>query len=367
MFDLQTLDKYKPIDDKMYQVMDKDGKVIIKNWKTGLSEDDLVQAYKDLLFERTADQMAISYQRQGRMFTYPPNLGQEAIHIASGKVIKAEDWLVPAFRELGAWLAKGVSLWEIFLYFKGHEDGSKFLNAARMLPVSVPIASQLLHAVGLAYAMKYKGEEAAVFGYVGDGGTSEGDFHEALNFAAVWDVPVVFVVQNNQFAISVPLKMQTRSKNLALKGLAYDVDSVLVDGNDFLAMHDVLAFAREHVLKKKRPFLIEARTYRRGAHTTSDDPTKYRSKEEEEHWAELDPAARLQSYLVSKKLWDPKDEEALIAGYKKFIDSEFDKAEAYPDYKLEDVFGFMYQEMPAELKRQMNNYQNFMNLEGAQK
>ena len=367
MFDLQTLEKYKPIDDKLYQVMDNDGKVIIKNWKSSLSDEEIVQAYKDLLFERTADTMAVSYQRQGRMYTYPPNLGQEAIHIASGKVIKEEDWLVPAFRELGAWLAKGVSLWELFLYFKGHEDGSKFVNAPRVLPMSVPIASQLLHAVGIGYAMKYQKEEAAVFAYVGDGGTSEGDFHEALNFAAVWDVPVIFVVQNNQFAISVPLKMQTRSINLAIKGLAYDVTSIKVDGNDFFAMHDVMSFARDYALKEKRPVLIEARTYRMGAHTTSDDPTKYRSPEEEKEWALKDPAKRLQAYLVAKKLWKVKDEAALLAGYKKFIDSEFDKAEAYPAYKLEDAFSFMYEEMPSELKRQMNNLQNFTNQEGGSK
>ncbi|HNX36988.1 MAG TPA: pyruvate dehydrogenase (acetyl-transferring) E1 component subunit alpha [Candidatus Cloacimonadota bacterium] len=367
MFNLQTLDKYKPIDDKMYQVMDDDGKVMIKDWKSSLSDEELVQAYKDLLFERTADMMAVSFQRQGRMFTYPPNLGQEAIHIASGKVIQEDDWFVPAFRELGAWLAKGVNLWEIFLYFKGNEAGSKFINAKRMLPVSVPIASQLLHAVGLGYAMNYNQEEAAVFAYVGDGGTSEGDFHEALNFASVWNAPVVFVVQNNQFAISVPLKMQTRSLNLAVKGVAYDVPSVVVDGNDFLAMYDVMEFARAYALKEKRPFLIEARTYRRGAHTTSDDPTKYRSQEEEEAWALKDPAKRLQAYLVNKNLWNPADEEDLIKDYKKFIEAEFEKAEAYPKYELDEVFDYLYQELPDELKRQKNSYLNYLKQEAGEK
>lgn len=367
MFNQKTLEKYKAIDNKMYQVMDNEGKIIIKDWKSSLSDEEIVQAYKDLLFERTTDHMAVSYQRQGRMFTYPPNLGQEAIHIAAGKVIREEDWLVPAFRELGAWLAKGVSLWEIFLYFKGSEDGSKFLNANRMLPISVPIASQLLHAAGIGYAMKYQEQKSVAFGFVGDGGTSEGDFHEALNFAAVWDAPVVFVIQNNQFAISVPLKMQTRSKNLALKGIAYDVSSVLVDGNDFFAMHDVLSFARDYVLNENRPFLIEARTYRKGAHTTSDDPTRYRTKEEEESWEQKDPQKRLQSYLVNNKLWDIKDEEALIASYKKKIDAEFEKAENYKEYELEDVFGYMYETMPDELKRQLNNYRNYLSNTGGQK
>jgi len=365
MFNAKTLEKYKPLDNKMYQVMDNEGKVILKDWHPNLSPEQVKQAYQDLLFERTVDNMAVSYQRQGRMFTYPPNLGQEAIHIAAGMVIKEEDWFVPAFRELGAWLAKGVQLWEIFLYFKGSEDGSRFVGANRMLPVSVPIASQLLHAVGLAYAMKYKKEASVAFGFVGDGGTSEGDFHEALNFAAVWDVPVVFVVQNNQFAISVPLKMQTRSQNLAVKGIAYDVPSILVDGNDFFAMHDVMSFARDFVLSNNRPLLIEAKTYRKGAHTTSDDPTRYRTKAEEEDWEQRDPAKRLQQYLIKNKLWDPAVEEELIKSYKQKIDAEFEKAENYHAYPIEDVFGYLYKEMPMELKRQLNNYQNYLNNGGA--
>jgi len=365
MFDLKTLDSYKPIDDKLYRVMDEKGKIILKDWKPSISDPEILKAYRDLLFERTVDLMAVSYQRQGRMYTYPPNLGQEAIHIAAGKVIQPEDWLVPAFRELGAWLAKGVKLSEIFLYFKGHEDGSKFLNANRMLPVSVPIASQLVHAAGLGYAMNYQDEKAAVFGFVGDGGTSEGDFHEALNFASVWNAPVVFVVQNNQFAISVPLKMQTRSINLAVKGVAYDVPSVMVDGNDFFAMHEVMRFARQYVLEHKRPFLIEAKTYRIGAHTTSDDPTRYRSKEEEDIWAQRDPAKRLQAWLVKHKLWDPAQEDELTAQFRKQIDAEFEAAENYPEYKLDDVFGYMYETLPDELKRQKNNYQNYLKTQGA--
>ncbi|MDD2331090.1 MAG: pyruvate dehydrogenase (acetyl-transferring) E1 component subunit alpha [Candidatus Cloacimonetes bacterium] len=362
MFDHKTLNKYKAIENKMYQVLDNEGKVILKDWKPDLSNAEIVQAYKDLLFERTVDLMAVSYQRQGRMFTYPPNLGQEAIHIAAGKVIRMEDWLVPAFRELGAWLAKGVSLWEIFLYFKGNEEGSKFINAPRMLPIAVPIASQLLHATGIAYAMKYNKENSAVFGFVGDGGTSEGDFHEALNFAAVWNAPVVFVIQNNQFAISVPLKMQTKSINLAVKGLAYDVPSVLVDGNDFFAMHDVLSYARKQALESGTPFLIEARTYRQGAHTTSDDPTRYRSKEEEEEWALKDPVQRLKGYLVRQGLWNPGQEDELIAGFKKAIDAEFEKAENFREYELDSVFDYMYHDLPDELKKQKNEYQNYLKL-----
>ncbi len=367
MFNQDSLDKYKALENQMFSLIDAEGKPLDNKWKPELSQEDIVQAYKDLLFERTADQMAVSYQRQGRMFTYPPNLGQEAIHIAAGRVIKEEDWLVPAFRELGAWLAKGVSLKEIFLYFKGNEDGSRFVKAKRMLPVSVPIASQLLHAVGIGYAMNYTGEKAAVFAFVGDGGTSEGDFHEALNFAAVWKVPVVFIVQNNQFAISVPLSMQTRSVNLAVKGIAYNVPSLLVDGNDLFAMYEVLSYARRQAMEGKGPFLIEARTFRMGAHTTSDDPTRYRSREEEELWAAKDPLKRLKSYIAAFLNYDFSTEEQLIADYKKTIDREFAAAENYPEYKLDDVFAYMFQEMPAELKRQKNSLENYLKKTGGAK
>lgn len=361
MIDQNIIDKYNPLKDIAYQLIDDEGLPIDKKWQPDLSKEEIQKAYRDLLFERTADLMAVSYQRQGRMFTYPPNLGQEAVHIAAGMVTKKQDWLVPAFRELGAWLAKGVTLREIFLYFKGNEDGSRFQDAPRMLPVSVPIASQLVHASGIGYAMKYRKEkDCAVFAYVGDGGTSEGDFHEALNFAAVWEVPVVFVVQNNQFAISVPLKMQTRSLNLAIKGIAYNVPSLLVDGNDFFAMHEALSYARAHTVSGKGPFLIEARTYRAGAHTTSDDPTKYRSKEEEDAWALKDPLKRLKGYMEHAGIGGFDHEEELIAEYKKLIDSEFEAAEQHAEYKIDDVFRYMYESMPDELKRQKNAYENYV-------
>ena len=197
-----------------------------------ISDERLVKAFKDMLFARTADLMAVSYQRQGRMFTYPPNFGQEAISGGMAIVMRDQDWLVPAFRELGAWLAKGASLRDIFLYFMGYEEGTVFRGANNMVPISVPIASQIVHAAGIGYAINYNKKDEVVYAVVGDGGTSEGDFAEGLNFAAVWNAPVVYIVQNNQFAISVPFKKQTRSINIAVKGIAFGVDSIKVDGNE---------------------------------------------------------------------------------------------------------------------------------------
>ena len=354
--------KYDPLEDTMYQVMDENGIIINSDHDNKLSDEKAKQSYEKMLFARQADLKAVSFQRQGRMYTYPPNLGQEAIAVAAGMVIHNEDWLVPAFRELGAYLAKGMSLKEFFLYFRGHEDSLIFENANNMLPFSVPIASQLLHAVGIGYAINYRNEKnKAVFTFVGDGGTSEGDFHEALNFAAVWKVPVVFIVQNNQFAISVPFKKQTASINIAVKSAAYGITGIKVDGNDIFAMYDAVQSSADYARKGNGPVLIEALTFRSGAHTTSDDPSKYRTQKEEDEWEKKDPILRMRKYLENKNLWDKKEEEKLLDQYNLEIDRQFEEAEKYPAGSLNDVFQYQYEKLPDELKRQKAAYEKFLN------
>jgi pyruvate dehydrogenase E1 component alpha subunit len=359
--------EFDPAKDKILRVIDNEGKIIDKKWMPQLDDKLIQKAYRDMLFARVADNMAVSYQRQGRMFTYPPNLGQEAISIALGNIMKEEDWLVPAFRELGAWLAKGAILKDIFLYFKGNEEGTAFRNVKKMLPIAVPIASQFLHATGIGYAIKLKKEKDIVYTICGDGGTSEGDFHEALNFAAVWKVPVIFLVQNNQFAISVPFKKQTASVNIAVKSLAYGMPGIKVDGNDFFAMYSALDQARKHALEGNGPVLIEALTYRKGAHTTSDDPTKYRTKEEEDKWALTDPLMRLNKFLKAKKLITDKEEKTLIEEYKKEVDRCFEEAENNPPTVLDDVFKYTYVDMPEDLKIQQMEHEKFLKWKEAQK
>jgi pyruvate dehydrogenase E1 component alpha subunit len=318
-------------------------------------------------FARTADLLAVSYQRQGRMYTYPPNLGQEAIGAAMGKLMRPQDWLVPAFREMTAWLLKGARLRDIFLYFGGHEDGSIFANASNFLPSCVPIASQLPHAAGIGYAIKYKKQDSVVFTFSGDGSTSEGDFHEALNMAAVWKAPVIFTIQDNQYAISVPVKSQTASINLAVKSVAYGIPGIKVDGNDFFAVFTAGKEAMEYARSGKGPILIEAVTFRQGAHTTSDDPSLYRTLEEEKSWLIKDPLKRLRGYLVSKNLWKMENDEPLLEEFKKEVEKEFAIYENYPPYKVEDVFKFLYKEMPENLKQQQVAYEEFLQWKGAQK
>jgi pyruvate dehydrogenase E1 component alpha subunit len=323
-----------------------------------LGGDKAVEAYRQMFFAREADIMAVSFQRQGRMFTYPPNMGQEAIAVAAGMVMKIDDWLVPSFRELGAWLARGVRLRDVFLFWRGHEDAFIYPDAPRVFPVAVPIASQIPHAAGLGYAIRKKQEDARVFTFVGDGGTSEGDFHEGMNFAAVWQAPLVCVIQNNQFAISVPREEQTNSRTLAAKALAYGMPGVRVDGNDLFAMYDVLRWARNYV-GENGPVMIEAVTYRMGAHTTSDDPSKYRSKEQEEKWAQRDPLLRLENFLQAKKLIDPDQKDRWLDEFREIITKEFEAAENYGEYPLNDVFDHMYQDPPDDYEMQKREQQKF--------
>ena len=357
------LNTYNPDDGKIFNIIDDDGQLVNPKWIGDLQDKTIIKAYKFMQYVRTVDEMCISYQRQGRLYTFPPNLGQEAIATAAGFVMQKEDWLVPAYREAAAWLLKGGSLKDIFLLWGGNEEGLMFSGTENFLPVSIPIASQLLHAVGIGFALNYKKKDGVIFAFVGDGGTSEGDFHEALNFAGLWKVPIIFIIQNNQYAISVPVNKQTAAKNLAIKSVAYGLPSIRVDGNDFLAMHTVLKEASNYANSGKGPILIEAVTYRKGAHTTSDDPSIYRTTKEETAWTIKDPIKRLRSYLINKKLWKSSEDLKLIEGYKKEIDAQFLDYEKHPKYKLDDVFDYMYKEMPDILKSQKVEYEKFLNWE----
>jgi len=357
------LDKYNPLNNKIFNIIDDDGKVVNKEFLGSINDDEMLKAYRFMLYVRTADEMCMLYQRQGRLYTFPPNLGQEAISTSTGYVMKDDDWLVPSYREVAAWILKGGSIKDIFLLWGGNEEGYLFSGAKNILPVSVPIASQLPHATGIGFALNYLKKEGAVFAFVGDGGTSEGDFHEALNFAGVWKVPVVFIIQNNQYAISVPVSRQTAAKNLAIKSVAYGMPGLRVDGNDYLAMHKVLSEARDFVTNGNGPILIEAVTYRKGAHTTSDDPSLYRTDEEESTWALKDPIKRLRLYLVKKKLWKTENDKKLIEGYKKEVDAQFIEYEKSPEYNLNDVFDHMYDDIPEDLKKQKVEYEKYLNWE----
>ncbi len=294
-------------------ILDSDGNLDTA-LEPDIASDDLRRLYRAMLLGRRLDERMLKLQRQGRIGTFAPIKGQEASQIGSVATLQPTDWMVPSFRETAAMLWRGWPIERILLFFAGYLEGGCPDPDQRDLPIAIPVATQLPHAVGLAYAAQYKGDDAIVMAYCGDGATSEGDFHEALNFAGVWHVPVVFVVQNNQWAISVPLKKQTHSRTIAQKALAYGFPGIQVDGNDVLAVH---AASREAVARARAgggPTLIECVTYRLGVHTTADDPTKYRSEEEVAAWERKDPLTRFVAYLEKKNL--------LESGLEQQIDEE---------------------------------------------
>jgi pyruvate dehydrogenase E1 component alpha subunit len=293
------------------------------------------------------------------MGTYAPIWGQEACQIGSAYLLEKGDWVFPAFRELGATWMMGIPLKNIFLYWMGNEMGSYAPEGVNVLPVSIPVGTHTLHAVGVGWAARLKGEKIVTMVYFGDGATSKGDFHEAMNFAGVFRTPTIFLCQNNQFAISVPRNIQTASKTIAQKAIAYGFDGVQIDGNDLFA---VLSVAKEAVEKARNgggPTLIECVTYRFGPHTTADDPTRYRTQEEVEPWKPLDPLVRLRLYLKGKGLWDEEVEKGLVEDAQKEIERAVIEAESVPTPSVEEIFQFVFQEMTPQLIEQLEYLKEF--------
>jgi len=358
------LENFDPLKDEMIQIMDKDGVVVRPDLMPELTDEEIVEIYKTMRFSRIIDEKTLQYQRQGRMLTYAPNLGQEATQVGSAFAIRQTDWVAPSFRELGVWLRKGAPLKNIFLYWFGNELGMKMPEEVRILPVTIPIASQMQHASGLAYAARYRGLDDIAVAYVGDGGTSQGDFHEALNFAAVQSLPNVFIVQNNQFAISTRRKIQTKSGTIAQKALAYGIPGIQVDGNDIFAMYAVTKEAAERARRGDGPTLIEAYTYRMGAHTTSDDPTVYRDNSEVDEWRDKDPIDRLRKYMMAKGIWDEEKEEAYSEERGRFVKETFEEVEKSGDTPLEDTFDYVYAQKTPILEAQYQAKKAFYAKEG---
>jgi pyruvate dehydrogenase E1 component alpha subunit len=313
-----------------------------------LSPDDLKRLYRAMVLGRRLDERMLRLQRQGRIGTFAPIKGQEASQIGSVFTLEAKDWMVPSFRETAAMLWRGWPIERILAFYAGRLEGGQPGPEQRDLPVAMPVATQLPHAVGIAYGIQYRGEDAVVMVYFGDGATSEGDFHEAANFAGVWHGPVVFVCQNNQWAISVPLKKQTNSRTLAQKASAYGFPGIQVDGNDVLAVYAASREAVDRARAGGGPTLIECVTYRLGMHTTADDPTKYRSEEEVKAWEQKDPLTRFRAYLERKQLLDASVEDEVDAEIARGVE----RFEALPAPDPLGMFDHAYAELPASTAAQ---------------
>jgi pyruvate dehydrogenase E1 component alpha subunit len=339
------------------QIMDEQGRIDPALGAPGtpgiLSEQQILELYKFMIECRQLDEIAFKLQRSGRMHTYPQNKGQEACAIGAGYAMrKGIDWIVPCYRENAAMFMHGVPMSHILLHWAGDERGNQYPPGVRVTPIAVPIGTQMLHATGIAWAAKIQAKDECVITFFGDGATSEGDFHEAMNFATVFNVPAIFFCQNNQWAISVPRESQMASETIAQKGLAYGAQVMQVDGNDLLAVHKAVYDARERARAGGGVTLIEAITYRLADHTTADDARRYRDQSEVEAWKAKDPMIRLRLFLEGRGLWDSSKQSAEEARAEAAVKATVDRVLSWPAPAREEMFNDLYASMPALLRQQ---------------
>jgi 2-oxoisovalerate dehydrogenase E1 component alpha subunit len=306
----------------------------------------LLSLYRGMVLTRTFDLKAVSLQRTGRLGTYAVSLGQEAVSVGIASAMRDEDVILPSYRDNGALLWRGMKMEEILLFWGGDERGNRSSNPAHDFPYCIPVGSQAPHAAGVAYAFKFRKEPRVAVCLFGDGATSKGDLWEAMNFAGVWKLPVVFVANNNQWAISVPLRLQTASETLAQKAIAAGFSGEQVDGNDVIAVRAAAEDAIDHARTGKGPVFIEAVTYRLSDHTTADDAARYRPPEEvQARWKE-EPIARLRTYLVSQKAWGKSEEEQLSTECQQRIEAAIERYLAVGPRAPETMFDNLYAELP---------------------
>jgi len=318
-----------------------------------LSEAYIRRMYELIVLSRTFDQFALNLQREGRLGTYASILGQEASQIGSAFAIEKTDWIFPSFREMGVYLTMGYPMHMLFQYWSGDERGISPPEGLNMFPLCIPVGTQIPHAVGAAMAAKYRKDNLAVVTYFGDGGTSKGDFHEGFNMAGVFRLPVVFICQNNQWAISVPREKQTASKTLAQKAYAYGFEGVQVDGNDVFAVYKATADAVKKAMDGGGPTLIECFPFRMSDHTTADEAARYRTKEEVEAWKPKDPLLRLKLFMEKNGLWTEKYEKDVEEEAKTTVSTAVKVAEATEPPKPEDMFTFTYEALTSRQKKQL--------------
>ncbi|MGD9893110.1 MAG: pyruvate dehydrogenase (acetyl-transferring) E1 component subunit alpha [Dehalococcoidia bacterium] len=345
----------------MLQVLREDGTAVTA-LPAGLTPERLREALRWMKIARVFDGRAIALQRQGRSLTYAGMYGQEAALVGSALALDpARDWIVPQYRESIALAIHGFGLDRFFLYLRGHPAGGAVPDGVKILPVQISVGTQITHAVGIAWGLKLQETGGAAIGYFGDGATSEGAFHEGANFAGVMGAPVVLFCQNNGWAISTPRSRQTAARTIAEKASGYGFPGIQVDGNDLVAIYSATREAVERARSGDGPTLIEAVTYRLGAHTTADDPSRYVPTEELERQKQRDPIARLSAYLKREGLVDEEDEAALDEEARVHVADAYARAEAEPDPPDDGFFNHIYAAPPARLEEQRAAYRALRN------
>ncbi|TDQ40879.1 pyruvate dehydrogenase (acetyl-transferring) E1 component subunit alpha [Aureibacillus halotolerans] len=327
-----------------FQLLNEDGEVVHEDLLPELSDQELQLLMERMIYTRTIDQRCISLSRQGRLGFYAPVAGQEASMIGTQFVLEKDDWILPGYRDLPQMLFQGVPLSQLFLWSKGHHKGGQMPKGVNVTPPQIIIGAQIVQAAGVGLGLKKRKKKNVAMTYTGDGGTSQGDFYEGINFAGVFNAQTIFVVQNNQFAISTPFEKQTAAKSIAHKSVAAGIKGVRVDGMDILATYVVAREARERAIHLNGPTLIEAVTYRYGPHSTSgDDPTLYRNEQLEKEWDKKDPIKRFRLFLEKRALWTEEKENQIIEKAIEDVKEAIKQAESERKTTVSDLIENMYE------------------------
>ncbi|MBI2647541.1 pyruvate dehydrogenase (acetyl-transferring) E1 component subunit alpha [Candidatus Woesearchaeota archaeon] len=334
------------------QILDENGNCD-ESLMPNLSNEQIKNMYKMLVLIRVFDQKAFNMQRQGRLGTYIQFKGQEACQIGSALALEDNDFIFPMYRNSGLLIARKHPIVQVLQYWGGDERGLRSPDNINNFPISIPVGTQTVHAVGAAIAAKLRGTKQIALTYFGDGATSKGDFHEAMNFAGVYQAPVIFICENNQFAISVPRKNQTKAETIAQKAIAYGFEGIQVDGMDVFAVYKATKEAVEKARNGNGPTLIECFTYRMCDHSTSDDATKYRTKEEFEFWQKKEPIDRLEKYMRKKALLDDTYKENILKQSQEIIEKAVTGFEKLPAPEPQDIFKYVFAEMTQQQKEEM--------------
>lgn len=335
------------------QILNEEGELVNQGMESSLTDEELVELMKVLVWGRTVNDRLILAGRQGRIGNLPPSEGQEASQLATLFALKKTDFIMPTYRDVIPLIHHGMPLKNAVLWYRGHVAANQFSNDVQGLPAQVIIASQYVQAAGLGYAYKLDEKDKVVMAYIGDGGTSQGDFYEGINFAGVFNAHCIFIVQNNKYGISVPREKQSKAKTLAQKAIAAGIPGIQVDGMDPLALYEATKLAREYTLSGKGPVLIETLTYRFGPHTLSDDPTRYRTQEELEEWRKKDFLIRMREFLGKKGLWNEEMEQEVIDETTKAMNQALEDADDEPKQKVSELLRNVLEVPTARIQKEI--------------
>ena len=338
-------------DEDMFRFLDIDGN-LIKGSETTITKEQIKEAYHFMVLSRQLDTYMSQLQRQGRMLTFAPNFGEEALQVATSLNIGKTDFFVPAFRSNATMLHLGVTLKQQMLYWNGNENGSKMGENVNVLPINVPIATQISHATGIALGMKYKKDKSVAVTYIGNGGTAEGEFYEAMNFGAIHGVPAVYCINNNRWSISTPEVLESHSATLAAKAVAAGIPALRVDGNDLLASYEILKEATNYARQGNGPILVELVTWREGPHTTSDNPRIYRTEESEIEAVKWEPFHRIEKYMFDNNIMTADEKEKIWADILTEVKAEYQASLKELDVTIDEVFDYTYEKLTPELLEQ---------------